>query len=593
MKTNLLQVFLAGCACCLALPLHAAPNDTSALEPGARPNIIFILTDDQRWDALGYAGNELAHTPEMDALAQAGAYFQHAVVTTPICSASRASIFSGVHERTHRYTFQTGPIKAHLMETSYPKILRESGYHTGFYGKFGVNYDGLDQLFDVYESYDRGPHPDRRGYFYKVLDGEPVHLTRYTGQRALEFIEGAPRDKPFCLSLSFSAPHAQDSAPDQYFWQESTDGLYQNMDMPGPSLGGAEYFERLPKPVRDGFNRLRWTWRYDTPEKYQHSVKGYYRMIAGIDLELGKIRATLEKEGLDQSTVILLMGDNGYFLGERQMAGKWLMYDNSVRVPLIVYDPRVDEHRDVSRMALNIDVPSTLLDLAGVPRPATWQGQSLLPLVRGEKPNWERDAVLVEHLWEFESIPPSEGVRTDDWKYFRYCNDPSTEELYDLAADPRETRNLVNDERYRQRLDAMRVECDALIQRFNDPQPGTPSGLTVEYLRDAQGTAVQDATPEYSWVLPDYVVFQKGYQVLVASSREKLDGNLGDVWDSGQVRSNQSVSIEHQGEPVPSGVTHYWKVRTWDQDNRLSPYSDAQSFTTGDFAAGVTGIHAR
>lgn len=593
MKTNLLQVFLAGFACCLGLPLHAAPNDTSALDPGARPNIIFILTDDQRWDALRYAGNELAHTPEMDALAQAGAYFQHAVVTTPICSASRASIFSGVHERTHRYTFQTGPIRAHLMETSYPKMLRESGYHTGFYGKFGVNYDGLDQLFDVYESYDRGPHPDRRGYFYKALDGEPVHLTRYTGQRALEFIEGAPQDKPFCLSLSFSAPHAQDSAPDQYFWQESTDGLYQNMDMPDPSLGGAEYFERLPKPVRDGFNRLRWTWRYDTPEKYQHSVKGYYRMIAGIDLELGKIRAALEKQGLDQSTVILLMGDNGYFLGERQMAGKWLMYDNSVRVPLIVYDPRVDEHRDVSRMALNIDVPSTLLDLAGVPRPATWQGQSLLPLVKGEKPNWERNAVLVEHLWEFESIPPSEGVRTDDWKYFRYCNDRSAEELYDLATDPRETRNLVNDERYRQRLDAMRVECDTLIQRFNDPQPGTPSGLGVEFLRNAQGTAVQDATPKYSWVLPDYVVFQKGYQVLVASSREKLDGNLADVWDSGQVRSSQSVSIEHQGEPVPSGVAHHWKVRTWDQDNRLSPYSDAQSFTTGDFAAGVTGIHAR
>ena len=332
-----------------------------------KPNIIFILTDDPRWDALGYSGNEIIQTPEMDQLAEQGAYFRNAFVTTPICAASRASIFSGLHERTHKYTFQTGDMRSEYMAEAYPLVLRDAGYHTGFFGKFGVKFAGQEQLFDEFESYDRNnSYKDYRGYYYKTLGKDTVHLTRYTGQQALEFIENSPADRPFCLSLSFSAPHAHDGAPLQYFWQEEPGRLYQDMEIPGPALGEDRYFQQLPAPVREGFNRLRWTWRYDTPEKYQHSVKGYYRMIKGIDLEIAKIREKLKETGRDKNTVIILMGDNGYFLGERQLAGKWLMYDNSVRVPLIVYDPRVGKHLDIEEMALNVDIPSTLADLAGV-----------------------------------------------------------------------------------------------------------------------------------------------------------------------------------------------------------------------------------
>jgi alpha-L-rhamnosidase len=121
------------------------------------------------------------------------------------------------------------------------------------------------------------------------------------------------------------------------------------------------------------------------------------------------------------------MGDNGYFLGERQLAGKWLMYDNSIRVPLVVYDPRVKKHQDIDLMALNIDVPATILDLAGVEKPKSWHGKSLMPVVTGQQKSLNRDTILIEHLWEFENIPPSEGVRTADWKYFRYVNDKSWE----------------------------------------------------------------------------------------------------------------------------------------------------------------------
>src|SRR5690554_4759274 len=156
------------------------------------PNIIFILTDDQRWDALGYAGNDVIQTPEMDRLAREGLYFKNAFVTTPICAASRASILTGIYERTHGYTFGQGAIKQPYVDVSYPAKMRGSGYFTGFFGKFGVNYPGFEELFDQSENYDRnGKFKDRRGYFYKTINGDTVHLTRYTGHKAIEFIKTA------------------------------------------------------------------------------------------------------------------------------------------------------------------------------------------------------------------------------------------------------------------------------------------------------------------------------------------------------------------------------------------------------------------
>ncbi len=323
-----------------------------------------------------------------------------------------------------------------------------------------------ETLFDEFEYLYVDDEPDRRGYFNKdkKIDGDTVHLTRYAGQKALEFIESAPRDKPFALSLSFNAPHAYDEAEEQYFWQEEPGRLYQDIEVPGAVLGEDEYFNRLPAAVRGGFNRERWTWRYDTPEKYQHSVKGYYRMISGIDREIAKIRTKLTETGLDKNTVIIFMGDNGYFLGERQLAGKWLMYDNSIRVPLIIYDPRVKEHRDIDDMATNIDVTATIVDLAGLDIPSSYHGKSLLPIVTGDVNNLSREAVLIEHLWEMDDIPPSEGVRTDKWKYFRYVDNKAVEELYNLEDDPLEIHNLATDRNHEARL----AELRALMERLSD-----------------------------------------------------------------------------------------------------------------------------
>ena len=549
-----------------------------------KPNIIFILTDDQRFDAIGYAGNKFVETPQMDDLAKSGTYFNTAIVTTPICAASRASLFTGLHERAHNFNFQTGNVREEYMANSYPTVLKNNGYYTGFFGKYGVRYNDLDKQFDEYESYDRNnQYKDRRGYYYKTIDNDTVHLTRYTGQKALDFIDkNATNDKPFCLSLSFSAPHAHDRAPKQYFWQSEMDKMLESTTIPDPELGDDKYFLAQPKIVRDGFNRLRWTWRYDTPEKYQHSLKGYYRMISGIDLEIKKIREKLKATGQDKNTVIIVMGDNGYFLGERQFAGKWLMYDNSIRVPLIVFDPRVNKHQDVDDMVLNIDVPQTIVDIAGVKAPSTWQGKSLLPIVKQETNTIARDTILIEHIWDFKNIPPSEGVRTKKWKYFRYVNDKSIEELYDLEKDPQEIKNLIGKKKYRTVANKLRTKLDELIKKNSNEFRAAPTDLTVELIREpATDVKIFDLKPEFGWTVPQGSKYQGAYQILVASNKASINNNNGNVWDSGRVASTKSTDVEYNGTALEIGKTYYWKVRIWEQENRLVDYSEPQKFTTG------------
>ena len=487
----------------------------------SRPNIIFILTDDQRSDAIGYLGNKLAYTPQMNKLAKEGVFFKNAIATTPICSASRASILSGMQERTHRYSFQTGDIKDEYMNNAFPRLLREAGYFTAMYGKFGVSYNHLDELFDDYEEFSIAYHKkDSSSYYYKTIGKDIVHLTRYTGHKALRFLDNAPKDKPFCLQLSFSAPHASDNSKEQYFWQETSNHVLKNETVPTASLGENKYYDALPQIVKDGFNRLRWGWRYDTPEKYQHSVKGYYRMIAGIDYEIEKIRKKLKEQDLDKNTVIILMGDNGQFLGERQIAGKWLMYETSIKVPLVIYDPRVkNQHKDIEEMALNVDIPATILDLAQIERPKSWHGKSLLPFVNNKKATLDRDAILIEHLWEFVNIPPSEGVRTSKWKYFRYVNDKSIEELYDLEKDPKEINNLAKDSNYKNTLVSMRATCERLILEKKDPYSSISNNLSLNFKKTNHTIVSKRNELTFGWQLPKEAGYQSAYQILVASTQ--------------------------------------------------------------------------
>lgn len=443
----------------------AASQQTATDMPAGKPNIIFLLTDDQRWDMMGCAGHPILRTPNMDEMARKGVRFKNAFVTTSICAASRASIFTGVVERTHGYTFNTPPVPAQYTNNSYPVLLRAAGYRTGFVGKYGVNMGARAQrkMFDVFQPL----HPNP--YFKKQQDGTLKHLTEITGEKAIDFLRSCKPDQPFCLSVSFNAPHAEDNDPRQYIWPKSVDGLYRDVTIPEPKLANPQFFHALPEFIKKSLNRVRWHWRFDTPEKYQRMVKGYYRMISGVDVVIARLMKALRERGMEKNTIIILTGDNGYFLGERGFAGKWAPYEDSLRVPLIICDPRSGKTlrgREPTQMALNIDIAPTILELAGVSIPSVMQGRSLVPVLQGKKPEWRED-FFFEHLFDHPQIPKCEGVRNANWKYIRYFEQhPAHEELYDLKRDRLETRNLIAAPQYKEVLSRLRQRCDELRDRY-------------------------------------------------------------------------------------------------------------------------------
>ena len=422
---------------------------------------------------MGCAGNPIVYTPNMDRLAGEGVRFANAFVTTSICAASRASFFTGLHERTHQLTFGTPPLRSEFVAMSYPVLLREAGYRTGFVGKFGVGMGRTDRnrMFDVCRPLGRSP------YLKKQPDGSLRHVTDLAGDEAIDFLRSCKRDRPFCLSVSFNAPHAEDKDPKQYIWPQSVDHLYRSVTIPTPKTADPAFFESQPEFLKQSLSRTRWHWRFETSEKAQNMTKGYYRMISGVDAVIGRILAELERLKLRENTVIIFSSDNGYFLGERGFAGKWLMYEESIRVPLIVSYPGMRKERHgvcVEQMALNVDVAPTILGLAGVDVPAKMQGRSLAPLLKGEKTPWRSD-FFYEHLFKTKRIPKTEGVRTERWKYIRYFQQqPAHEELYDLAIDSHEERNLADDRRHQERLASLRKRCDELRDQYGGPYVRRP-----------------------------------------------------------------------------------------------------------------------
>jgi arylsulfatase A-like enzyme len=456
---RVVRLLIAG----LSLNLICANGAVQNPEATQRPNILLIITDDQRFDQVGLI-NPLIHTPEMDRIALEGARFEYAFATSPICAASRASILCGIVERTHRYTFRTPPLADEFARLSFPILLRQAGYRTAHVGKFGVTlHPGTSRvLYDVFL------HMDRNPYWKPQPDGSVRHLTDLEAEAAMRFLEehaSAGQGRPFCLTVSFNAPHAEDADPLQYHWQKEVDHLYRDTKVPRPPLSDPKFYDGLPDFLRDGtMNRHRWFWRYDFESKRQQMTKGYWRMISGVDIAIGRIRRKLEELSLAETTVILFTSDNGYFLGERGYAGKWLPYEQSIRVPLMICDPAGRFAKPGTRpreLVANIDIAPTLLDLAGLPAPGAMQGRSVLALARGESALDWRQEIWIEHLMPEKSIRKHEGIRTAKHKYSRYFEaSPVLEELFDLETDPLETVNLSPDPRHKPLLDELRQRTD-------------------------------------------------------------------------------------------------------------------------------------
>ncbi|MBN2312253.1 MAG: sulfatase [Candidatus Hydrogenedentes bacterium] len=424
----------------------------------ARPNIILLVTDDQRWDAMSCMGRPVIQTPSLDRLAGEGVLFENNFCTTSICCSSRATIFTGLYTRCHGIVDFGTPLSDEQFALSYPGLLHEAGYLTAFVGKWGLGGPLPGEQFDFWTGYS-----GQGRYFAKDDDGSP-HLTRRMGDDVEHFLRTCGSKYPFCLSVSFKAPHVQDQDPRQYLYDPAFGDLYKDDAIPVPKTASPEYFEALPPLLRDSEARRRWEMRFSTPEKYQESVKGYYRLINGVDAVVGRMLATLAELGYDENTVIVYTSDNGMYLGERGLAGKWFMHEESIRVPLIIRDPRLPHGRRGARraqMTLTNDLMPTILDLAGVDAPANLQGRSLRPLLERGRVPWRSDW-FYEHPFEHARIPRSEGVRTERESYARYLDtDPLYEELYDLAKDPDETRNQAADPAHAPAVDALRGRWQA------------------------------------------------------------------------------------------------------------------------------------
>ena len=408
----------------------------------AQPNVVILYADDWRFDTLGIAGNPVVKTPNLDALAKDGFRFTHGCVTTAICGVSRATLFTGQYMSRHgNEGFDM--FKTPWSET-YPGLLREKGYHAGHIGKWH-NGKFPEENFDFGTSYS-GVH------WIKEEDGSMIHVTKKNENDALEFLSKRPSDKPFVLTLAFFATHAEDMNPKQFLPQPESMKLYTDIDIPVPKTATEEAFRKLPEFIANEENegRNRWHWRFDTPEKYQTMMKNYYRLASEVDDTCGKVIAELKRQGVYENTLIIFTGDNGYYHGEHGLADKWYPHQESIRVPLIVRDPRMPESlrgKTDDRFALNVDLAPTILAATGTGAPATMQGRDLAPLYSGETVDDWRTEFFYEHaiIRDKTFIPASEALVRKDWKYF-YWPDFDREQLFHITEDPFEEYDVVSKE---------------------------------------------------------------------------------------------------------------------------------------------------
>lgn len=449
MNSLLRFIFVAG------VLLSVAPHRAwSADQP---LNILVLLADDWRFDTLGCAGNPVVQTPNVDRLAGEGLRFTRACVTTPICGVSRASLFTGQWMSRHGTTgFQM--FKTPWPET-YPGLLRTHGYYVGHVGKWH-NGNFPAENFDFARAYS-GTH------WIKQPDDTRIHVTQKNEIDALEFLRTRPKDKPFLLTLAFFAPHAEDKNPLQYLPQPGSMKLYEDVTIPVPVNATEESFRRLPEFIAHEKNegRVRWRWRFDSPEKYQTMMKNYYRLVTEVDATCGRVLAELKQQGLLDRTLVIFTGDNGYFHAEHGLADKWYPHQESIRVPLIVRDPRVVKARHGTtndEFVLNVDIAPTILSAAGLAAPPKMQGRDFAPIYLATKPPEWRTEFYEEHAINRNTnfIPASASLVRKDWKYF-YWPDFKREQLFDLRADPHEEHDLAANPAHTERLAEMR-------QRFNE-----------------------------------------------------------------------------------------------------------------------------
>lgn len=442
----------------------------------AKPSFLILLTDDQRADALGCAGHPVLKTPAIDGLAAEGTYFSNQFVTTSICPTSRASIQTGQWASRHGVWGFWHPLSAAALASSYSGVLRAAGWRTGLVGKWGIGGPPPEGPFDEYRGFIESVS------YLRTDHGRRVYDTDLDTEQAAAFIREAGAT-PFCLTVCYKAPHGGRDELQPGYERMFAETAMPEAHAPAPGEPGSAPPALLA--TAGGRSHV----RRAAQHLGQQEARNYFRLLAGIDASVAALLATLRETGADTRTVVLFTSDNGLLFGEHGMAGKWVAYEESIRVPLIVRDPaapRAARGRREPRMTLNVDIAPTVLDRAGVPAPAAMQGTSFAPLVRGETPPWREDWYYeframpgqdedasdeslsrsqkkVEQAYEKLGLATCEGVRGERWKYVRYVDTtPPCEQLFDLAADPREEDDRAADPAASSELERLRARCAAL-----------------------------------------------------------------------------------------------------------------------------------
>ena len=445
---------------CLLVTLAAAPSAAQAKGPAPR-NIILILSDDHRYDFMGFMASapSFLETPNLDRMAAGGAHIANAFVTTALCSPSRASIFTGLYAHRHGVVDNTSPIPDGTV--FFPASLQRAGYRTAYVGKWhmGEESDAPQPGFDhwvsfrgqgVYENPELnidGVRSRHRGYTTDVLTEKAVEWLRRE-----QAVDSA---RPFFLVLSHKAVHAEFVPAPRHR------GRYASAAIPYPAtMSAAEADSTWPRWVREQRNSWHGVdFMYHGAMQFDEFYRRYAETLLALDEGVGRVLDFLEAAGLDRNTLVLYMGDNGFSLGEHGLIDKRHAYEESMRVPMLAWAPGfVGAGTTIAPMVRNIDIAPTILELAGASMPGTLDGRSFVPLLRGE-PARRKTELLYEYYWEdaFPHTPTVFALREERWKYIYYHGVWDRPELFDLEADPAERRNLVDDPEQADRVVRMRT----------------------------------------------------------------------------------------------------------------------------------------
>lgn len=428
-------------------------------------NIVFILSDDHRYDYMGFHpdGPDFLETPAMDRMAAEGVHLANAFVSTSLCSPSRASILTGQYPFRHRVVDNSN-----IMPEGTPMIgeaLQRAGYQTGYFGKWhiGSDHDNPKPGFDRWVSF------QGQGVYYNPtlnIDGERAqyegYITDLLTDYTLDWLEEIDKEQPFFVYLSHKAVHAEFEPSQRHT------GEYEDAYIPKPqSMKNIEQnYEGKPDWVRE----QRYSWhgvdymyhnRDDHPQSLDEIITRYSESLLAVDESIERVLNYLVEEELAEETLVIYMGDNGFMLGEHGLIDKRQAYEESMRVPLLAWAPGfIEPGTVIEENIMNIDMTPTFLDAAGgaMPDDHTVDGESFLPLLAGETVEEWRSTFVYQYFWEnsFPHTPTTYAIRGDRYKYIYYHGVWDKNEFYDLETDPREMHNLIDAPEHQERIQEMR-----------------------------------------------------------------------------------------------------------------------------------------